>query len=49
MALELLCRRQLLPVGGRLEEYEARVHSLGLLDMTGGHLGGGPHWEGRGP
>jgi SCY1-like protein 2 len=42
LAFELLARRQLLPVGARLAEYESRVASLTLVDMTGGCvLGGG--------
>ena len=35
VAFELLARRPLLPVGHRLAEYESRVHSLTLMDMTG--------------
>lgn len=36
IAFELLTRRQLLPVGSHLVEYESRVHSLPLMDMAGG-------------
>lgn len=35
VAFELLARRQLLPVGSNLAEYESRVHSLPLMDMAG--------------
>ena len=35
VTLELLTRRQLLPVGSRLADYESRVHSLALVDMAG--------------
>eukprot|EP00887_Chlorella_sp_A99_P006890 scaffold2.g6890.t1 len=35
LTLELLTGRQLLPVGSRLAEYESRVHSLSLVDMSG--------------
>lgn len=35
VAFELLARRQLLPVGRSLADYESRVHSLSLMDMTG--------------
>ena len=43
VAFELLARRQLLPVGHNLAEYESRVHSLTLMDMSGGWVGG---WAG---
>ena len=35
VAFELLARRQLLPVGQSLADYESRVHSLPLMDMSG--------------
>ena len=40
VAFELLARRELLPVGHNLAEYESRVHSLTLMDMSGGWVGG---------
>lgn len=36
VAFELLARRQLLAVGSSLADYESKVHSLTMVDMTGG-------------
>lgn len=38
VAFELFAQRQLLPVSHSLAEYESRVHSLTLVDMTGAAL-----------
>lgn len=35
VTFELFTRRQLLPVGHSLADYESRVHSLMLVDMSG--------------
>lgn len=35
VTFELFARRQLLPVGHSLADYESRVHSLMLVDMSG--------------
>ena len=40
IAFELFARRSLLPVGQSLADYESRVHSLTLVDMSGEPEGG---------